>query len=211
MAKKYLGRDNLYRGMSLVEVIVAIGIFSMIALGVSLFFVRIWPLQRFAMDSAKAQLSASQSITDLVKLIRNMRQSDSGEYALEESRSDEIIFFADEDGDGTVERVRLFLSGTNLQMGVINPSGNPITYPTNQESIRTIATQVRNGSGGYPETLFHYYDDGNEELSGNFSVSDVRMVSIDIYVDVDPSASPIASHFESFASIRNLSEYDHLQ
>lgn len=199
------------KGMSLVEMIVAIGIFSILSLGVALFFARVLPLQRFALDSAQAQLGASQSVTNVVKLIRNMRQSDAGGYALQEAGVDEIIFFADEDGDGAVERVRFFLDGTNLRMGVINPSGNPVTYPVGTETTHTAATEVRNGSGTYPSAIFHYYDGGNEELTGAFSISDVRMVRVDVYIDVNPSSSPEAAHFESFASIRNLSEYDRLQ
>lgn len=196
------------RGTTFIEMIVVIGIFSMIAAGVTAYFVRIWPLQRFAMDSAQAQLKAAQSITKLVEMIRNMRQSDAGDYALVKTDADEIIFFVDENSDGLVERVRIFRDGTTVRMGVIRPSGNPATYPAGQETLATITSDVRNGSQSYPSAVFHYFDDGNEELTGNFSLASVRMVSMDVYVDINPSSSPEAAHFESFASIRNLSEYD---
>lgn len=200
-----------YRGFSLVEMIVAIGIMSLVMAGVSLYFVRIWPLQKFAIDSSQAQLKASQSVTALVGMLRNMRQSDSGEYALKNAGNEEVAFFADRDGDGVVERVRIFRDGTDLKMGIIEPSGNPMVYLVAQETVQTFVTDVRNGSGTYSSTLFHYFDGGNQELTGNFSISSVRMVSVDIYIDINPSSSPEAAHFESFASIRNLSEYDRLQ
>lgn len=208
--KKMTKQKNL-KGLSLVEMIVAIAVMSLIMAGVTLYFARIWPLQRFAIDSSQAQRNASQSVTGLVTLLRNMRQADSGEYAFSSAGSTEIIFFSDQDGDGAVERVRIFRDGTDLKLGSINPSGSPVSYPVNTEEVRTLVTDVRNGSGSYASAIFHYYDEGNEELSGAFSVGDVRMVSVDMYIDINPSASPVAAHFESFASIRNLSEYDRLQ
>lgn len=199
-----------YKGVSLIEMIVAISILSLMATGVAFYFSRIWPLQKFALDSAKAQLTASQSVTSLTKLFRNMRQSDSGDYALHTANSTGVIFFADQDGDAGVERVRVFLDGTTLKMGIIHPVGNPISYPVNQESVQILLTDTRNGVGSHPSTIFHYYDEGNVELTGGFSIGDVRMIGIDLYVDINPSSSPEATHIESFASIRNLTENDRL-
>lgn len=193
------------------EMLVTITLISLVMGGVVLFFIRIFPLQKFAMESSQAQLAASQSVTSIVSLLRNMRQSDSGEYALHGAGSDEIIFFADEDSDGAVERVRIFLDGNDIRKGVVQPVGTPAAYSIDQEVISIIVTYVRNGTGSYPSDIFFYYDEGNQLLSGNFSLGEVRMVKVDVYIDVQPSSSPSASHFESFASIRNLSEYDRLQ
>lgn len=203
-------RNCFYKGLGFVEMIVAIGILSLMAIGVATYFGKIWPLQQFALDSAKAQLAASQSVTSLVGFFRNMRQSDSGEYALRAVSDTGVTFFADQDGDVGVERIRIFLNGTTLRMGIINPVGNPATYPTNQESIQDFLFDVRNGLGSYPSKIFHYYDDGNSELTGSFSIGEVRMIGIDLYVDINPSSSPEATHIESFASIRNLTENDRL-
>lgn len=204
-------KQTFYKGMSLVEMIMAIFILSLVMTGVTLYFVRIWPLQQFAIDSSQAQLRASESVTSFGKLIRNMRQSDAGEYALQSVGSNEIIFFADQDGDGAVERVRIFRNGTDLSMGSIEPTGSPVVYDGGSETVGVIVSDVRNGAGSYPSEVFRYYNHGNELLSGTFPISEVRMVEIDLYVDINPSSSPEAAHFESFASIRNLSEYDRLQ
>ncbi len=204
-------KNYFYKGLSLVEMIVAIGILSMTMFGVVLYFVNIWPLQQFAIDSAQAQYKASQTVTSLVSLFRNMRQSDAGEYALKLADPTEVIFFADQDEDGDIERVRIFLDGTNLRMGIIDPVGSPATYPTNQEVVSIFLSDVRNGFEPYPGDVFSFYDNGNSELTGSFSISVVRMIGIDLYVDINPSSSPAATHFQSFASIRNLSEYDRAQ
>lgn len=200
-----------YKGLSLVEMIVAIGILSMTMFGVVLYFVNIWPLQQFAVDSAQAQYKTSQTVTSLVSLFRNMRQSDAGEYALRSIGQTEVVFFANQDEDEDIERVRIFLDGTNLRVGIINPVGNPAAYPANQEGIGVFLSDIRNGSGSYPGEVFSFYDNGNNELTGSFSISAVRMIGIDLYVDINPSSSPVATNFKSFASIRNLSEYDRVQ
>lgn len=199
------------KGMSLVEMLVAIAVMSIVMLGVTQFFVHIWPMNQFAIDSAEAQLVANQSVTRLTSLFRNMRQSDAGEYALLAVGSEGVAFFADVDADGDVERLRVFREDSDLRMGTIEPAGTPVSYPLDQETLSTLATHVRNGSGGLPSEMFHYFDEGNHELTGSFSISDVRMIKIDIFIDINPSLSPEPVHFESFASIRNLSEYDRLQ
>lgn len=205
-------KSIFFKGITLVETIVSIGILSLVMFGVTLYFTHIWPLQQFAIESTQAQIGASESVTDLVKAIRTMRQSDAGEYPLQSVGESEIIFFSDYDGDGQVERVRFFLDGTNIIVGIIRPVGVPAVYAGSQETTTIFVENVRNGTGSYPSTLFHYYSESNQELSiGGFSKSQVRMVGVDIYIDINPSASPDPVHFESFASIRNLTEHDRLQ
>lgn len=202
------------KGLSLVEMLVVIAIFTMVMGGVSLYFWRIWDSQRFSLESAQAQLLASEGVMNTLGQVRNMRQSDAGSYPIVSAAETDIVFYGDYDGDGDVERLHYYLDADNdeLLLGVREPvAGAPPTYASGDGSTSVVAENVRNGNGSYPEAIFSYYDNVNGSVATPVStgdLSDVRMVKMNIYVDINPSLSPDPVHFESFASIRNLNEYD---
>lgn len=197
------------KGLTLTEVILAIAIFSSISIGVALYFSRIWESQRFALESSQAQLAASEGVSNTLEHIRNMRQSDAGSYPLVSADANDIVFYGDYDGDGDAERLHYYFDtdSDTLFLGVREPiAGTPPTYPAGDGSIEAVSLNVRNESG---EDIFHYFDNLNRSISAPVeNIADVRMVEMDIYVDINPSSSPEPAHFESFASIRNLNEYD---
>jgi hypothetical protein len=101
---------------------------------------------------------------------------------LEETNDQEIIFYTDLEGDGTTDRVRYTLSGTNLLLGVTKPSGTPIQYLATDEKVSTVASNIRNGA----TPLFYYYNGtytGKESaLTQPVNVTEVKTVKLDLRI-----------------------------
>lgn len=194
------------RGMSLVELIVAMGIMSVVMLGMSAFLASIWRTQSFTMRTGQDSFTASRGVEGIVDLIRNAQTGADGSFPVAKATETEFSFFADENHDGTIERVHLFYDTSTtpktIKYGVTNPTtATPPTYQTNDASVSVIATSVVNDAS---KPVFSYYNNANAALSATPTLSSVRMVHVSIFVDANPSASSHAVEISSFASLRNL-------
>jgi hypothetical protein len=194
------------KGMTLVEAIMAIGVL-VAGMGIfTLLFVRSWEMHRFAFDEADAQFVASQGLSRMVDTIRNARRGDNGAFPLVSASENEMIFYGDADDDSDVERIRFALSGASIVQEIRNPTDDiPPSYASGYESSTEIASHLVD-TDTHP--VFTYYDDANNELSGVFSVSSMKMVKVVISVDTNPNRPPEAITMESYAAIRNLNEHD---
>lgn len=194
------------RGMSLVELIVAIGILSIVMAGMSTFLSSIWRTQLFTMQTGQASFAASQGVEGMVDLMRNAQTGADGSFPVAQATETEFSFFADENHDGKIERVHLFYDTSTtpktIKYGVTDPTtATPPTYPSGDSSVSVIATSVVNDAS---EPVFSYYDHSNGALSASPTLSTVRMVHVSILVDPNPSASSNPIEISSFASLRNL-------
>ncbi len=140
-------------GFTLIEILVAIAISSIILIalvrfmGTSIPAYRSLFLQTLADDTARVQLKR------IAHQLREARPSDTGAYPIVEATPHKLVFYADVDGDIATERVRYELVGTDLVRGVTEPSGNPVVYDVTGEAASVIARSIYNGTG----PLFTYY------------------------------------------------------
>ena len=139
-------------------------------------------------------------------IIMSFKQSDTGAYALEVVNDTEIVFYSDIDYDGETERVRYSLTGSNLIKGVIEPEGEPVTYPSSSEKQRVVTNIVRNNT-----TPFLYYynadwpaDSVNNPLPQAERISDTRQIKI--YIRTNPKQNDVSNDFilESDTRLRML-------
>jgi len=196
----------MHRGMSFVEMIIAIAILIM-GMGVfTMLFIRSWETNRFVLESGQAQMQASQGVQKMVDIIRNARQADNGAFPLVSAGDEELILYSNVDDDSAIERVRFRLVSGSIVQEVRNPNSDiPPQYANNYESQQEI---VRNIVQEDVHPIFSYYDNTNTELSGAFSLNEVTMVKVILAVDDNENRPPSATIIESFAAIRNLNEYD---
>ena len=113
-------------------------------------------------------------------------------------------FYADTDDDGSVDKVRYYLSGTTLYRGVTPASGNPPTYTGGVEKTYTIADNVRMSTS---TAIFRYYDHGSVQLASPVDPTDVASVYVYVTVDVNPNRTPDALTLTGGATLRNLRTY----
>lgn len=192
------------KGMSLVELIVAVGIMAIVLSGMTVFLSSVWKTQLFTMRTGEASLTASRGVEGMVDLIRNAQTGADGSFPVARATGTEFSFFADENHDGKIERIHLFYDAAAkaVKYGVTDPTtATPPTYPASDGSVSNVAVSVAN-SGSQP--VFTYYDSSNGSLPSSPTLSDVRMVHVSIFIDPDPSPNSNTVEISSFASLRNL-------
>ncbi|OGG51235.1 hypothetical protein A3C18_00495 [Candidatus Kaiserbacteria bacterium RIFCSPHIGHO2_02_FULL_54_11b] len=188
-------------GMGIIEVVVWISVFisAMLALTTSvLYFYR---TSDYAIQQASATASAQRGIDTMIRNVREASYASNGAYPIVSLGANDFRFYAEIDGDVGVEQVHLYLSGEALLKGVIDPTGDPAVY-TGAESVSTTSEDVRNIIQS--TSLFTYYDKDGALVSNYAEIGDVRYVSANLLVDVDPNRSPTPLSLRSSAALRNL-------
>lgn len=142
---------------------------------------------------------ANVSLSSLSRELRTARAGEQGAYLLESATDQSITFYSDIDYDGESEKVRYFLDGTAFRKGIIEPSGTPVTYPSNTEQIRTITENARNAE----LPVFAYFDE-DTEITNN--ISEIRVVGIYLRLNTRDDDTDHDYVLETYANIRTLKE-----
>ena len=192
------------KGMSLVELVVALGIMAIVMSGMVVFLSSIWKTQLFTMRTGESSLAASRGVEGMADSIRNAQTGADGSFPVAQATASEFSFFADENHDGKIERIHLFYDTAtkSVKCGTTDPTtATPPTYPASDDSVSTLATSVVNSD---LQPVFAYYDGSNGLLPSSPPVSDVRMVHVSLFIDPDPSPNSNAVEISSLVSLRNL-------
>lgn len=99
------------KGLSIIETIIAIAIFSLMIGATTAFVVLAWRAVDFSREQSLAIDEARKGVQVLVKEIREARSGEDGSYLLEKAGDQELIFYSDIDNDGQTEMIRYFLGG----------------------------------------------------------------------------------------------------
>ena len=191
--------------MSLAELVIAIGIFSLMMIGINELFVKSWQNYKLVVNTNEASVIANKGVSDMVNVLRRMGDGDDGSYPILSANSFDLKFFSDIDKDGVTEKVHYYLSGTNLMVGVSNPSGFPLSYPSSDSSSSVLVKNIVN-SGTQP--IFYYFNGQNNSVSAPVgNLIDVKMIKVSLFVDRREGDLNI----ESYASLRNLSDNDTIE
>jgi prepilin-type N-terminal cleavage/methylation domain-containing protein len=197
----------LKKGMTLAEIIVAIGILGLIMVAVSNFQKDVLLNNRYGQDSLTGIQDSRVILRTIVRELRGASQSNNGAFPILSVATNTMAFFSDTNSDGLKEQIRYFLSGSKLQKGIIKPTGNPLVYSSSSEVITTLADNIRNSSS---TPLFRYYNSsysGTEaSLSYPITLSNIHLVRIDLSIDVNPSRSPLPRTYSTQVSLRNLKD-----
>lgn len=187
-------------GFTILEILIAIGILIIISvIGVN-FFVQNFHTYMFSLEMSDAIYQARKGTETAIKELREARDSEFGNYAIEDASAQELIFFSDIDDDQTTERVRYFLDNSDLKKGVIDPTEE--AYPIENEVIRTIAQYIRNGS----QDVFIYYDGDNNQLTVPDQLNQIKLIKIFLKININPDRAPQDFNLESVVQLRNLKE-----
>ena len=208
----YSCMQTFQKGMSLIEMIVAIFIFSLGMAGFSMLFVQSWKQNAYTLEMGQTAVAISQSVNKTVRYIREARQADNGSYPVVSADDNDLVFYCDYDKDGVTERIHMYKSGTDVLLGVREPSsGFPITYAAGDATTSVVAQRIVNTSS---QPIFFYYDASYPEDSVNnpiatpATVPNVRLVKINLFMNIDPNHSPDNVNIQSFAEMRNLNDHD---
>lgn len=198
---------NFQKSFSLIEAITMIFIFILSLTAVLSFIVYLYRTYGYNFRQVQAINEARQGVETMVKEIREARYGDDGSYPLEEAGNFQFIFYSDIDRDDAVERIRYFLSGTNFNKGVVEPSGDPPQYVLSNETISTLSSYVRNLPS---EFIFTYYngnwpsDTINNPLPTLTRLTETKLLHVYLKVNLNPNRAPTNFELESDVQIRNL-------
>ena len=200
----FLSKDN--RGVSLLEIIIAVGLFALLVGAIVEIFLFSWRGNAIIWEQLSTQNEGRKVVQDFSKELREATASSIGSYTIESASAQQIIFFSNIDDDSLKERIRYFLSGTTLKKGVTKPTSTPLAYTTSTEVITDIVHDVANGT----TSIFYYYDSNfsgsQNALTEPINIAQIRMVKISLKLEENPNLSPVPFYIESKIMVRNLKD-----
>ncbi len=193
-------------GFTLIELLITMAIFTLIMGAIGYFVRDIFYYEDVFKGGLTSYDEARKIFQPISSEIRSASPSSLGSYPIEEAGVTNFVFFTDIDNDGLKERIRYYLSGTNLMRGEIVPSGTPLQYlPENETSIEIIHG-IRNDS----TPIFTYYDSNyngsTSPLSQPVSILSIRLIKITLIIDDDINKPPSAVTVTTQISVRNLKD-----
>jgi len=192
-------------GFTLLELLVAMGIFSLVILAATWIFISGLRYNTIIWDQLQGQTDGRRAVKEIMDIVRKAEESSIGSYSIVSAEDNELILYANVDADSYREKVRFWLDDTTLKRGITKPSGDPLGY-SGAEDVVEISHYVVNIAEAVP--LFEYYDEtytGSETaLITPADVASLRIVKVQLEIEKDPDKTPIPLHVESMASVRNL-------
>lgn len=89
-----------------------------------------------------------------------------------------------------------------LKKGVIQPAGDPVTYPAGQEQVGIVSEYVRNAP-----PIFTYYDENGDQITSDPAIlRDTKMMKLFMVINVNPERAPGDYELEQYVNLRNLKE-----
>lgn len=200
---KNILKDN--RGLTLIEVLVAMGISVFLIVGIM--DLLLWAMhgRDVVWEQLSTQNEGRKIVQDFTNELRRATASSIGAYPLEIAQNQQIVFYSNIDTDSWRERVRYFISNKTLKKGVTKPSGNPLTYNPVNEVLTDVVHDIANGTS----SLFYYYDQNyagpsSTAMTYPINITNVRMVGISLSLEEKPNVAPAPFNIEAKVEIRNL-------
>lgn len=184
-------------GVTLLELIVAIGITALILEAVILFVNQGYKSWRYTRDQSEVQNEGRMALDKIINEIRKSEDS-GGAYAIEKSEPDNLTFFSNIDSDTDIEKIRYYLENNQLKKGVIHPVNGKYEGEGINENISIVANYIRNTD------IFIYYGE-NYPINSEpvINVTDIRLIHLKFVIDYDPNNLPEALTLESSVVLRN--------
>lgn len=200
-------KRSLYKGMTLIEILIAVGIFSATVIIFGSFSSDIFIYNRIFSEQLEAENDLRNILNPFPSEVRSAALSDRGDYPILIAREKEFIFYTDIDYNGSRERIRYFVEDDTFKKGILESTGNPEVYDLNNEVITDVVRNVVNEN-----SFFTYYGSDYDGESSSTALAQpvlpnlVRLVGITVAVDADPNQLPNEVSVSTQVSIRNLKD-----
>ncbi len=195
-----------HSGFTLIEILVALAIFSMLSLAVGSLLIQSFRYNTIVWDQLSSQTAGRTVIQTVNDIVRKAQDSRIGSYPIKTATNNTLTVYSNIDNDNMIDEVRFFLDGNTLKEGITKPSGNPLIYNTATEQVTVLANDVYNTI--IHEPVFLYYDQNytgtQPALMQPVKTTDIRMVRVQLELEKDPNHIPAPLHVEGMVEIRNL-------
>jgi type II secretory pathway pseudopilin PulG len=189
--------------MTLIEAVVWIAIFTSVMLALTQSLLYFYRANRYSFQEAEAISSAQKGMNVAVQALRTASYANNGAYPVVSIAPNQVTFYASVvKNDPLIQEVTFFTQGTALYEGIIEPSGDPLTYASSSEVVSNLSNYVQNIT--VATSTFTYYDENGNQINNYNDNADVRLVTINLVVDVSTTSLPTQLTITSSAAFRNL-------
>ena len=190
------GRIAEVAGYTLIEVLVVMVIIGLVAAPLSTFVIKGLTTFNFIQGQSDTSLELETLADRITKVVRGATSVDTA------SPNTLIVYGYFSPQDSVIKKIRYFISGTNLNIGVTPPTGTApnYTYSSSNEVITTTRVDLVMGSN----SLFSYYDDAGNVLTGSFLPSQVKEIGLYVAADPNAKALPVPISISTKVTLRNL-------
>ncbi len=212
---RFFSRKKNQKGLTILEVVVAIAIISMISGGIVAFARSIMTNTKVLQASMNSQRQVRKMLLTFSAEARSAIPSANGSYNIESAGTSSLVFFANIDMATDTERIRYFLATTTgttsirvIKKGVTKPTGTTYATTTN-EKISTVVNDIRYSTS---TAIFTYYDktyngtSSTTPLAIPVNIPDIRLIKLTLPVDPNVDRSPFFQTYTAQAMIRNLKD-----
>jgi Tfp pilus assembly protein PilE len=201
----YPPTKKLNSGMTLVEMVVVIGIYTVLLVVITGSISQLYQMVGYSIAQSDEVDNARRGVTQWNRDAKEMTIAEDGTYPIAVIDEHHFSYYSDTDLDSTVEYVEYILATTTLTKYTYNPTGTPSVYDLNNpDSEQTLSLFVQNINQG--TSTFHYYDNAGMQLSSTSPIIDVKYISAQLIVNIDPVRSPGEFMLRSSLAPRNLKD-----
>ncbi len=185
------------KGFTLMEMLIVMGLMSLVIVFLGIFVSRNWNNYRVQNQMSFDQQKASS-------VLREFELSARAASELLTVNQNELKFYKFFDlGSSYPDQVRYFVDGNKFKVGITHPAGTAlnITYPSGSEEVRLVIDGVVNTG-----QLFKYYDGNNNQLNAPVSPFGVRMIGLTIRIDPNGPKPPGVMGVSTKVNLRNMKD-----
>lgn len=196
---------TLQKGMTLVETVVAISIYTILVLAITSSTATFYRYNSYALEQANEIDNARRGVTQWNRDAKEMATGEDGTWPMAIIGEHRLGYYSDIDRDDSVEYVEYVLASTTLRKFIYNPTGSPATYDlTTPDSEEILSEYVRNINQA--TSTFFYYDNNGTQLASTSPLLDVRYIQMQVIVNIDPDRNPGEFMLRSSLAPRNLKD-----
>lgn len=192
-------------GMTLVEMVIAIGIYTILMLAVMTSVASLYRSNAYAIEQSGEVDSARRGVTQWNRDVKEMTTAEDGTWPIAIIEQHRLGYYSDTDQDDSVEYVEYILATTTITKYTYNPTGTPATYDlTSPDSEETLSEYVQNINQA--TSTFFYYDNNGAALASTSPLIDIRFIQMQVIVNIDPDRNPGEFMLRSSLAPRNLKD-----
>jgi prepilin-type N-terminal cleavage/methylation domain-containing protein len=193
------------RGFTLTEVIVVIAISTVLMLAITLSITSIYRNNAYALAQTQEVDTARRGTQTWAQDTRELDFGANGAYPIVIAEPHRFAFYADIDPDAITEYIDYQLSSTTLYRRVYKASGFPAVYDLSSPQTFILSEYVQNEINMIP--TFRYYNSSGVLIANpQAMITDIRYITINIIVNVDPVKSPGEFMLQGSAAPRNIKD-----
>ncbi len=199
-------RNYLHRGFTLVETVVAVSLYVIMMVIVTMFVQNLYQTYGYEFAQANEVDTARRGLLYWVRDAREMTYAEDGSFPLVVVEPYRLGFYSDIDRDDYVEYVEYVLASTTLYKYTYNPTGSPLSYSTTTaDQTEVLSEFVQNYDQS--QIMFTYANaSGTILATPSATISDIRYLDMKIIVNIDPIRSPGEFMLQGSAAPRNLKD-----